>query len=162
MSALPFNAGNRTTLRDSSGQIEFYNLRAAATWRLRDALDPAKNPTLCLPPDELLAADLSSPRWKTMAGGKLVIETKNDVKKRLGRSPDRGDAVTLANWLGGGQELGVDESTFDWVDKSDPMQDDDDEEMGGIDWVSPPDEPSLDYDIDPLFRQDTSLGGLFR
>jgi hypothetical protein len=162
MSALPFNAGNRTTLRDSSGQIEFYNLRAAATWRLRDALDPAKNPTLCLPPDELLAADLSSPRWKTMAGGKLVIETKNDVKKRLGRSPDRGDAVTLANWLGGGQELGVDESAFDWVDKSDPMQDDDDEEMGAIDWVSPPDEPSLDYDIDPLFRQDTSLGGLFR
>ena len=162
MSALPFNAGNRTTLRDSSGQIEFYNLRAAAYWRLRDALDPGKNPTLCLPPDELLAADLSVARWKSMAGGKIVIESKEEIKKRLGRSPDRGDSVILANWLGGDRDLGVEESTFDWVDKTDPMADDDDDEMGGIDWVSPPDEPSLDYETEPLFRQDTSLGGLFR
>lgn len=161
MSALPFNAGNRTTLRDSSGQIEFYNLRAAAHWRLREALDPGKNPTLCLPPDELLAADLSAPRWKTMAGGKLVIETKTEVKKRLGRSPDRGDAVILANWLGGGRELAVDESSFDWVDNLDPMQDDDGDVYGSVDWVRPADEPDLDYSFNTPYRTDTSLEGMF-
>jgi len=162
MSALPFNAGNRTTLRDSSGQIEFYNLRAAAYWRLRDALDPGKDPTLCLPPDELLAADLSVARWKSMAGGKIVIESKEEIRKRLGRSPDRGDSVILANWLGGGKELGVDDSSFDWVDKADPMADDDEAEMSAVDWVSPPDEPSLDYSIESLARVDTSLEGMFR
>jgi AAA domain len=162
MSALPFNSGNRTSLRDSSGQIEFYNLRAAATWRLREALDPGKSPTLCLPPDELLAADLSAPRWKTMAGGKLVIETKSEVRKRLGRSPDRGDAVILASWLGGGRELGTEESTFDWVDNLDSVQDDDGDESGALDWVPASDEPSLEVNLAPLGRVDTSLEGLFR
>lgn len=162
MSALPFNSGNRTSLRDKSGQIEFYNLRAAATWKLREALDPGKNPTLCLPPDELLAADLSAPQWKTMAGGKLVIETKKEVKKRLGRSPDRGDSVILARWLGGNAELGTDESVFSWVDKIDPMDDDEPEESGAVDWAEGIDEPSLEYHIEPIARTDTSLEGLFR
>jgi hypothetical protein len=97
-----------------------------------------------------------------MAGGKLVIETKDEIRKRLGRSPDRGDAAILAVWLGSGQDLGVEESTFDWVDKPDPMQDDDNGESGGVDWVSPSDEPALDYEISSFARQDTSLGGLFR
>lgn len=160
MPALPFNSGNRTSLRDKSGQIEFYNLRAAATWRLREALDPGKNPTLCLPPDELLAADLSAPRWKTMAGGKLVIETKIEVKKRLGRSPDRGDAVILAGWLGGDRDLGVDDSTFEWVDIS-ASAGDDEEVYGAVDWVEAPDEPSLEVTLTPVGRVDTSLEGLF-
>ena len=161
MPAMPFNSGNRTSLRDKSGQIEFYNLRAAATWRMRELLDPAKNPTLCLPPDELLAADLSSPRWSTArAGGKLVIETKVEVKKRLGRSPDRGDSVILACWLSAEGGLGVDESTFHWVDKSSSRGEDD--VYGALDWETAPDEPSLEIDLTPIGRIDTSLDGFFR
>jgi AAA domain len=162
MPALPFNSGNRTSLRDSSGQIEFYNLRAAATWRLREALNPGKNPTLCLPPDDLLAADLCAPHWSTdRVGGKLVVETKKDVKKRLGRSPDRGDAVILANWLDGSQEYGIGESSFHWVDKS-ASDEDDDDVYGAVSWETAPDEPSLEINLTPVGRQDTSLEGFFR
>lgn len=161
MPALPFNSGNRTSLRDRSGQVEFYNLRAAATWRLREALDPGKNPTLCLPPDELLAADLSSLRWETMAGGKVVIESKKDVKKRLGRSPDRGDAVILSMWLAGDSDLTTEDSTFHWVDK-DSSNVDDDEVYGAVDWETAPDEPSLEYELTPVGRQDHSLEDFFR
>lgn len=129
---LPFNPGTRTSLRDSSGQIEFYNLRAAATWHLRELLDPARNPTICLPPDDQLAADLSAPRWKNIAGGKIVIEGKDEIKKRIGRSPDRGDAVTLAFWRQNvGIEIDSNESVFDWRDP------DDNEEGAAVAWEQP-------------------------
>lgn len=135
------NVGNRTSLVDTTGQIEFYNLRAALMWKLREALDPARNPVLCLPPDDQLAVDLSSPRWKTVPGGKIVIESKDDLRKRIGRSPDKGDAVALAWWAsGGGVLLDADASSFNWVM---PREDDGDLEVddGAIDWVGEP----LDY-----------------
>lgn len=164
MPALPLNTGNRTSLRDKSGQVEFYNIRAAATWRLREMLDPGRNPVLCLPVgehSELLAADLSSLRWETMAGGKMVIESKKEVKKRLGRSPDRGDAVILATWLDATSNLGIDDSTFHWVDNS-AGSGNDAEVYGAFSWVPAEDEPSLDYELTSNVNEDTSLEGFFR
>lgn len=120
---MPFNAGTRTNLRDSSGQIEFYNIRAAATWRMRELLDPSRNPTICLPPDDNLAADLSAPRWKNIAGGKIVIESKDDIKKRIGRSPDRGDAVTMSFWRENASMYSdPDSASFDWTDDVSDIQ----------------------------------------
>lgn len=151
MSATPLNVGTRTSLRDSSGQIEFYNIKAAATWKLREALDPAKNPTLCLPAEgteaEKLAAELSAPRWKTMAGGKMVIETKDEVRKRIGRSPDRGDAVVLANWLNADVSIDVNEASFNWVDPGAvDVDDEEDGETEAISWAPAEDEPAMfDY-----------------
>lgn len=114
--AYPLNVGNRTQKKDKSGQIEFYNLRAAAMWKLREDLDPSNGATLCLPVDEKLAQDLASARWRTMAGGKMVIEAKDDIKKRIGRSPDRGDAVMLANYLSGAAiERGDSGGAIDWI-----------------------------------------------
>lgn len=130
--SLPFNPGTRTSLKDSSGQIEFYNLRAAATWHLRELLDPARNSTICLPPDDKLAADLATPRWKNIAGGKIVIEGKEEVKKRIGRSPDRGDAVTLAFWRQNASlEHGIDDAAIDWRDPED------NEDDCAVAWVEP-------------------------
>jgi hypothetical protein len=154
MSATPLNVGTLTKLRDKSGQIEFYNIRAAATWKLREALDPAQNPTLCLPVDEKLAGDLSAPRWKNRAGGKMVIEDKGEVRKRISRSPDRGDAVILANWLNSDENISTDESSFDWVDDPDEYMDDGDV---AIDWVPASDEPNLEPDTVDDFLLDTSI-----
>lgn len=134
--SLPFNGGTRTSLRDSSGQIEFYNLRAAATWRLREALDPARGSTIMLPVDKNgeLATDLSAPRWKNIAGGKIVIEDKADVKKRIGRSPDRGDAVTLAFWANRSGILeDASQSSFEWRD----VREGDNEDDCAVDWDEP-------------------------
>lgn len=148
MSATPLNVGNRTSLKDKSGQIEFYNLKAAAVWKLREALDPARGATLCLPAEgkeaEMLAADLSAPRWKTMAGGKMVIEAKDDVRKRLNRSPDAGDAVVLANWLNADLTISTEESSFSWVDKyADNGDDDESGEFSAISWQDGEDEPEM-------------------
>ena len=39
--------------------------------------------------------DLSAPRWKLLARG-VQVEAKEDIVKRIGRSPDRGDAAVNA------------------------------------------------------------------
>jgi len=115
--AMGVNVGNRTSLTDTSGQQEFYNVRAAVWWKMREALDPARSPTIMLPPDDDLAADLSTPHWHTVPGGKVVIESKDEIRKRLNRSPDRADAVCLAWWASGlGFSMDPSDSAFAWND----------------------------------------------
>ena len=48
-----------------------------------------------LPPDEDLLNELCSVNKKYDARGRLLLESKEDVKKRLGRSPDKADAFVL-------------------------------------------------------------------
>ena len=73
------------------------NVRAEAYWGLREALDPVKGDNLTLPDDPELLADLVAPHWKLSASG-IQIESKDEIKARLGRSPDCGDAVVLAHY----------------------------------------------------------------
>jgi hypothetical protein len=91
---LPIN-GSAASL-GTAGVMRFANLRAELHWRMREALDPLNPDKVALPPDQKLAIDLAAPRWRLMKQG-IVVESKDDIKKRLGRSPDRGDAVILAN-----------------------------------------------------------------
>jgi hypothetical protein len=72
---------------------------------LREALDPNKDvaATMALPPDKELLADLTAPTFETRSGkGGMVIhlEPKDKLVKRLGRSPDKGDAVAMCWWAG--------------------------------------------------------------
>lgn len=48
-----------------------------------------------LPPDEELLGDLCSVNKKYDSKGRLLLESKDEVKKRLGRSPDKADAFVL-------------------------------------------------------------------
>ncbi len=41
------------------------------------------------------ADDLSTAEYKVRVDGKIVIEPKEDIKERLGRSPGKGDALLL-------------------------------------------------------------------
>lgn len=91
------NFAERTTDRDRSGMLAMRNVRAGAWWAMREALDPLKGDDLALAPDPELLADLVAPQWKISASG-IQIESKADIIKRLGRSPDCGDAVVLANY----------------------------------------------------------------
>jgi hypothetical protein len=91
-----FNAAGRSQHVDRSGELGFANRRAAAWWHLREALDPAFDSTIALPPDDDLIGDLVTPLYRVGAGGRLVIESKDDIRKRLGRSTDKGDAVVQA------------------------------------------------------------------
>jgi hypothetical protein len=100
------NFGEGSTERDKSGQLSFHNLRAEAYWRLREALDPVNGEGLMLPDDTALLADLCAPRWSLTSRG-ILIESKDDVIKRLGRSPDRADAVVLAHFRPKLYDIGV-------------------------------------------------------
>ena len=78
--------------RDSE---RYHNLRAELWYCFRDMLDPDKEP-IALPPDDELLSELASVKYKVDARGAIQIESKDDMKKRLGHSPDRADAAVLA------------------------------------------------------------------
>lgn len=97
--AVAFNGSAATKRRDTSGSWRFANARCAAWYSLRELLDPALGATIALPPDDDLTADLTAPRYEPRAGGILWVEDKASVRKRLGHSPDHGDAVVQAFWI---------------------------------------------------------------
>lgn len=89
------HGSERSGAYDRSGKLGFVNKRAEWWWKLREALDPDYGSQIALPSDNKLRADLCAPRWKITARG-VQVESKEDVIKRLGRSPDCGDAVVYA------------------------------------------------------------------
>jgi hypothetical protein len=97
------NFGEGSGGADRSGNLRFKNMRAELWWKMREALDPAFGLNLCLPPDPELKADLVSPRWKATPQG-IQIESKDDIRERIGRSTDCGDALVMA-LIGGGPTL---------------------------------------------------------
>lgn len=88
-----FVASHRSERKDKTGELGFANRRAEAWWGLRELLDPDGGEPLALPPDDLLIGDLTAPRHRVLSGGRILIEAKAEVKARLGRSTDDGDAV---------------------------------------------------------------------
>lgn len=94
--------GVKTTQRRTvDKQVKFYNTRAEAYWRFREALDPSQDQgsPIMLPDDPELVADLCAPTYEIGPQG-IKIESKEALVKRLGRSPDKGDAVVMAWWQG--------------------------------------------------------------
>ena len=97
---LGFNASSASPGHDRSGQLGFLNRRAAAWFELKQLLDPAAGARLCLPPDDQLTGDLVAPRWNLTSSGKVQIEAKADIRRRLGRSPDAGDSLAMSLTIG--------------------------------------------------------------
>jgi hypothetical protein len=94
---VPFNSGEKTDAKDKSGEIGFINKRAASWWMLREMLDPNSGDNIALPPDDQLLGELVTPKWKPTSNGRIQVEAKEDIRKRLeGRSTDAADAVIMA------------------------------------------------------------------
>lgn len=91
-----YNGSQAGMGRDRTGEWTFYNKRARDHWRLREALDPEFGAFVALPPDPELKADLCSIRWQPQ-GKAIKILSKDEIKTKLGRSPDRSDAVIMAH-----------------------------------------------------------------
>lgn len=94
VNAINFGEGAPDGARDRSRKLKFRNVRAHAYWMMREALDPEYGENLALPPDPELEMDLRAPKWQPTAGG-VLIESKDEIKERIGRSPDSGDSVVL-------------------------------------------------------------------
>lgn len=84
---LAYNAGASAIDKE-----QFYNRRAESWWLIRELL---KKNELDLPPDNKLAADLTNIKFSYTSKGQIKLEAKEDIKKRIGRSPDRGDALAI-------------------------------------------------------------------
>ncbi|MFG4192207.1 terminase [Acinetobacter baumannii] len=92
---VPVDVRNAATAFDRSGQLSFYNLRSQLWWQFRESLDPAYGSTVALPPEPKLLADLTAPRWG-LQGTKIKVESREEIIKRIGRSPDYGSAIINA------------------------------------------------------------------
>lgn len=92
-----YNAAHASSRRTVDGQLGFVNKRAETYWRLREALDPGQEggSPIALPKTPGLVADLTASRWHLSPRG-IQIESKDDIRRRLGRSPDLADAVVMA------------------------------------------------------------------
>lgn len=75
----------------------YANRRAEWWWQLREALDPNGDDPIVLPPDDELTRELVNVHWKIKSNGQKIVESKDDVRARIGRSTDKADAVVYAN-----------------------------------------------------------------
>ncbi len=96
------NVATSSDMRDLSGQLQFVNLRSALWWMLREALDPNGEVLLAIPPDDLLIGDLAAPRWTYTSTGKVKVESKDDIRVRIGRSTDGADALAIGVYVTSG------------------------------------------------------------
>ena len=84
----------------SSNPDQWFNLRAEVYWHARNLI---KNKKCSIPDNPRLHGQLCSIKYKFMGGGKLgtriKIESKDDIKKRLGFSPDEADEFVIGLWV---------------------------------------------------------------
>jgi len=74
----------------------FFNSRALAYWIVREELEAER---LALPPNDKLADELCAIRWRESPSGKgVMLERKEVLAERLGRSPDTADALSMVLW----------------------------------------------------------------
>ena len=92
---------NATGKRTADQQYGFFNIRSMGYWRLREALDPSQDggSAIALPDDPELVSDLTAPKFEVTPRG-IKVTPKEKVVETLGRSPDKGDAVVMANLYG--------------------------------------------------------------
>jgi hypothetical protein len=75
----------------------FNNLRSECYWIIRDLLQQEK---LAIPDDDMLEADLLAQKYSYDALGRIQLEDKRQIQKRLGRSPDTSDALAITFSMG--------------------------------------------------------------
>jgi hypothetical protein len=81
---------------DLEHEDEYLNLRAQLWFGLNDWLKAGGS----LPKDDELVQELLAPTYKFAPKGQQQVESKDDIKKKIGRSPDRADAACLAVYRG--------------------------------------------------------------
>ena len=82
-------------LHDITGERNFANMRAYMFWAIRDWLNPKNEKNAALPKDGQLTQELTNIRYKIQSNGKIIIEPKDDIKKKIKRSPGKSDALAL-------------------------------------------------------------------
>ena len=95
----------------------YANMRTYIWWRMREAIKLG----LAIESDTELETELTSPEYDHNSSDQIALEKKKDIKKRLGISPDDGDALALtftmpvmkAQYQGNGGVNGSHQSDYD-------------------------------------------------
>lgn len=95
LSIMAINSGSKGYGKDKSGKFGFTNLRSKMWWMFREALDPEAGLNIALPPSRTLRNELRAPTYSTITG-RIQVERKDNIRKRIGRSTDHADAIIYA------------------------------------------------------------------
>jgi len=88
---LAINSSSKPT--NINAQVRYQNLRAQMWW---EASEKFAQSQVALPSDDFeLAKQLGVVRFEPTTTGKLLVQAKDDIKKAIGRSPDRADAFIM-------------------------------------------------------------------
>lgn len=96
---IPLNVGEAPT--DVDSKKKFHNLRAQVFWHLRTLFKPdpvTGHSQISIPDNPELKKQLEEIRYKYSSERKIKIEAKDEMKKRLGYSPDEADSLAMAFW----------------------------------------------------------------
>ena len=92
--------------RQAQQKKRFANQRAEFYWRLREALRTGK---IGIPNNALLHGDLAAIRVGYDQFSRILIEDKDQLRKRIGRSPDSGDALAMTYAMPTSGEVDIEE-----------------------------------------------------
>jgi hypothetical protein len=99
-----YKGAEKSLARTKDGRMGFANKRAEAYYRFYEALDPSQpgGSPIALPPDPRLVSDLAAIRLHSNIDAltTITLEPKTKLVERIGRSPDRADAVVMG-WTSG-------------------------------------------------------------
>lgn len=90
-------------LTDTTGQFKFANMRSYLYWAVRDFLNPAHKLNVCIPPSSKFKEEATNIKYRFRSDGKIEMEPKDEIKKRIKRSPDHFDAMALTFHPGGAE-----------------------------------------------------------
>ena len=75
---------------------KYANMRAECYWKIHETLKPDAAVPMTFPArSDKLVNELAAIEWYVTSAGKIIVEPKEDIKKKLGRSPDHADALAL-------------------------------------------------------------------
>ena len=81
---------NNSEKPSKQNESKFYNLRSEGYWNLRELF---KKGLIDIEHNKLLIQELTIIKYFIHSSGKIIIESKDEIKKQLGRSPDYADSL---------------------------------------------------------------------
>lgn len=91
----PINSASRSGDKDKFDDSTYYNLRAAMWFNAKDL---ARQGVVRLLTDDITREQLLSVKYHRHSSGKIIIDSKEDIKSDYGSSPDRAEEVVYALW----------------------------------------------------------------